>query len=244
MSKGLLDNEDLEEALAEQRRSGRLLGEILVDHGSLSAVSLARALAEQHGVNLQAAAGSETPRAPAEARSPGASEWRPLGRLLVEQGFVRSADLLDALAEQERRGRRLGEILVSRGLLSAPGLARALAAQHGVTVEEWQLEAGTDGVPPAAEPDLYEVREVFDGVPTSLGTILYRGTNFLEAADFAFEYIERHEPAGLDIELVRNGQRETVWSYSATRAAAEAASRKGLVDTFGFDPTRWGASPR
>ena len=35
-------------------------------------------------------------------------------------------------------------------------------------------------------------------------------------------------------------RQETVWNYSATRAAAVNAERKGLAETFGFDPTRWG----
>ncbi len=35
---------------------------------------------------------------------------------------------------------------------------------------------------------------------------------------------------------------ETVWTYSDSRAAAKALSRKDLAETFGFDPTVWGQS--
>jgi hypothetical protein len=56
---------------------------------------------------------------------------RPLGALLVEAGLVSEHDLVEALAEQERSGRRLGEVLVGRGLVSAPAVANALAEQHG-----------------------------------------------------------------------------------------------------------------
>jgi hypothetical protein len=50
----LLTEDELEQALAEQASSGRLLGQIIVNNGYLSAFSLARVLSEQHGVQLQA----------------------------------------------------------------------------------------------------------------------------------------------------------------------------------------------
>ena len=58
--------------------------------------------------------------------------WRPLGRLLVEEGLVDAADLDAALAEQQLTGRRLGEVLVARGAISGPELTRALTAQCGI----------------------------------------------------------------------------------------------------------------
>ncbi len=73
------------------------------------------------------------------------------------------------------------------------------------------------------------------------GAPLYEGANFLEAADFAFEFVEGHAPAGLEIQRIDGGARETVWMYSERRAAAVAESRKSLTETFGFDPTSWNA---
>jgi hypothetical protein len=35
-----------------------------------------------------------------------------------------------------------------------------------------------------------------------------------------------------------------VWTYSEKRAAAEAAGKKPLVATFGFDPARWDTRAR
>ena len=140
VDEGVLSQSQLEFALTEQRRTGRLLGQILVDFGYLSGFSLARALAAQHGVELRPT--KETPAGftrdeRGEARDEESAKeskvrWRPLGKLLVENGFVSRAELEVAIMEQRRSGGRLGEILVQRGCLSGPELARALAAQHGV----------------------------------------------------------------------------------------------------------------
>ncbi len=58
--------------------------------------------------------------------------WRPLGRLLVEQGLLDADELELALAKQQLTGRRLGETLVDCGFVSGPQLASALAAQYGL----------------------------------------------------------------------------------------------------------------
>ena len=58
--------------------------------------------------------------------------WRPLGRLLVEQGLLTADDLERALAEQQVTGQRLGETIVKLGFVSGPELANALAAQYGI----------------------------------------------------------------------------------------------------------------
>jgi hypothetical protein len=65
--------------------------------------------------------------------------WRPLGRLLVEQGLISEDELERALVEQAATGRPLGEMLVELGFVSGPALSRALAAQYGL---ELTTEAG------------------------------------------------------------------------------------------------------
>jgi hypothetical protein len=65
--------------------------------------------------------------------------WRPLGRLLVEQGLISEDELERSLAEQGSTGRPLGETLVELGFVSGPALSRALAAQYGL---ELITEAG------------------------------------------------------------------------------------------------------
>ena len=65
--------------------------------------------------------------------------WRPLGRLLVEQGLISEDELERALEEQASTGRRLGDTLVELGFVSGPALSTALAAQYGI---ELTTEAG------------------------------------------------------------------------------------------------------
>jgi hypothetical protein len=261
VDEGLLTAGQLEQALTEQRRTGRLLGQILVEAGYLTASSLARALTEQHGVELRRADGSErgSTAAPepvgakasvhrdssAGTAEPGA--WRPLGRLLVEDGFVTQSELDRALGEQRLRdGRRLGEILVERGYLTGPALARALAEQHGVALGAGaELDGHVETVirPPALGEPVYQVFEVVYEPSYQAGAVLYESANFLEAADFASELVADKRPEALEIQRAHGGTRETVWTYSDSRAAAVAADRKALVETFGFDPTRWGGPP-
>jgi hypothetical protein len=246
VEKGLLTSAELDGALAEQRRSGRLVGEILVESGYLSAFSVAQALTEQHGVELQVSGSSDAFTA-TEERPPRVSKttWRPLGKLLVETGFLTKDELEQALAEQRWSGGRrlLGEILVAEGLLSGLDLARTLAEQHGL---ELSLTGGEEVTTvlrtPAPGQAVYEVREVVYAPRYEAEHVLYTSVSFLEAADFAAEFVEDNNPEGVEIQRTSGRARETVWTYSESRAAANASSHKPLAETFGFDPTLWGAA--
>ena len=248
VDKGLMTPAELELALAEQRRTGRLLGQILVGRGYVRSLELTRALAEQHGVELRAADVPDTD----PARQPLDDQlgynlddhtWRPLGKILLEKGFLSREELKDALAEQaEHPERRLGEILVANELLTGAALAIALAEQHGLAVgPEQKLEDELETVVRTSTPGepIYRVLEVTFEPTYRLGAVLSESTNFLEAADFACEFVERLSPQGLEIQKLDGDRRETVWTYSETRAEAEAAQRKNLVQTFGYDPMRW-----
>jgi hypothetical protein len=238
-AEGLLTERELETALREQRRSGRLLGQILVESGYVSSFTLARALTAQHGVDLEPK-GSTAP-APVAVQVAFA-RWEPLGTLLVERGFVTDEQLEDALAEQERRPeRRLGEILVDHGYLTGSALAQALARQHGVALQD-DLEVETRVRRSVPGEPVYRVHKMVLEPVSQAGPILHETANFLEAADFAYEYVQRHEPDALEIQRVDALTRETVWSYSESRAEAESAEQKGLIETFGFDPMRWNVS--
>jgi hypothetical protein len=60
VAKGLVTQEELEQALEEQADTGRLLGAILVERGYVSGPALAIALAEQYGVELKTERGFGT----------------------------------------------------------------------------------------------------------------------------------------------------------------------------------------
>ena len=138
VAKGLLTENQLQWALSEQRRTGRLVGEILVESGTISAFTLGRALGESARRRDPAATQAGRRKRLAAHQ---AAVWRPLGKLLIEEGFLTRAQLEHALDEQRASdGRRLlGEILVAEGVLSGVSLARALAEQQGL-----ELESGED----------------------------------------------------------------------------------------------------
>ena len=239
VDEALLTQTQLELALREQRRTGRFLGQIVVDFGYVSAYALARTLAAQHGVELT---GQPLESADAPSIPDAQTEWRPLGKLLVESGAITKSELDEAIAEQRRDGRQLGQILVERGSLSGTDLARALAEQHGIGSAVVGDEL--DGVvrPSAAHDAAYQVWEVMLAPTYRATSILYSSESFLDATDFAFEFIEEHEPEALEILHRKGPQSETIWMYSARRAEALAKSRKTLTETFGFDPTTWDGS--
>jgi hypothetical protein len=221
VERDLLTHAELEEALVEQQRTGRLLGQILVDRDYLSGFSLTRVLSDQHGVELR----SKT--SPPDLAAGVGSTWRPLGRLLVEKRLLTGEELEQALGEQRERRARLGEILVARGYVTGLTLARALAEQHGLdptpmTEVEADVRADAPGEP------VYRVRH--------LGSAVFESPSFLDAADFASELVQGREADVLEIQRTRAGVAETVWTYSAAAAAVDGPS---LVETFGFDPTRW-----
>ena len=246
---GVLKTSELKTVLAEQRRTGRLVGEILVESGYISTFTLGRALASQHGVDLQTTeivepAPAATTRAPAETQP---TPWRPLGKLLIENEFLTRAQLERALVEQRASGGRrlLGEILVGSGFLSGISLARALAEQHGLELDTGGIDVTTVLNTSTPGQALYQVREVVYEPRYQAQEVLYKSVSFLEAADFAAEFVEDLEPNALEIERTDGTTSETVWTYSKERAAVSASSRNSLAETFGFDPTLWdGANPR
>ncbi len=243
VDEGLLTQTQLELALKEQRRTGRFLGQIVVDFGYVSPFSLARMLAAQHGVELSTSAEEawdavEDEKPAVEAKT----AWRPLGKLLVETGTITQSELEQAISEQRRHGRQLGQILVERGSLSGADLARALAEQHGIGSRAVGAELESVVRPSAAHDAAYQVCEVTMAPTYRATSILHSSESFLDAADFAFDFIEEHEPVAVEIQCRKGEQWETRWMYSARRAEALANSRKTLVETFGFDPTTWDGS--
>ena len=222
VEKGLIVPADLDDALAEQRATGRRLGEVLVSRGALTGAQLTRALAEQYGIELSAVTVSalDTSNPPAP--------WQPVGRLLVRRGTISQAALDEALATQRSSDRKLGEVLVTEHGVSMLDLAAALSEQHGLAIG-----ADTAARPvTSAFPDgsFYEVKEPGRAA-------LFTTDSFLEATDFAFEYLAAESPDVLEIVRQRGGERERVWECD--QRGEPLAGPQSAVDTYGFDPNAW-----
>jgi hypothetical protein len=217
VERGLILPLELEDALAEQRATGRRLGEVLVSRGALTGAQLTSALAEQYGVDLAAEA------APAE--TPPSEPYQPLGRMLVARETITQAQLDEALEAQRRSGRRLGDILVGDHGVSMLDLAAALGAQHGMKL----ADGATAVASRFADESVYEVKG-----PGRKP--LFVTDSFLEATDFAFEYLAAEAPDVLEIVRVRGRERESVWQCDQRGAPAESADS---VDRYGFDPNAW-----
>jgi hypothetical protein len=221
VERGLIVPADLEDALAEQRSTGRRLGEVLVSRGALTGAQLTRTLAEQYGIELSAVTVSalETAEPPAP--------WQPLGRLLVTRGAISQTALDEALATQRRSDRKLGEVLVTEHGVTMLDLAAALSEQHGLAIgRDAAARPFTSGY---ADESLYEVKEPGRAA-------LFTTDSFLEATDFAFEYLAAETPDVLEIVRQRGAERERVWQCDQR---GEPVSDGDLVDKYGFDPNAW-----
>ena len=221
VERGLIGPADLEDALAEQRATGRRLGEVLVSRGALAGAELTRALAEQYGIELSAVTVSalETSEPPAP--------WQPLGRLLVTRSAISQEALDEALATQRRSGRKLGDVLVSEHGVSMLELAAALSEQHGLA-----FGADANARPVSSSfPDesFYEVKEPGRAA-------LFSTDSFLEATDFAFEYLSAESPDVLEIIRQRGTERERVWECDQR---GEPLAGADSIATYGFDPNAW-----
>lgn len=159
VDEGLLTEDELAEALAEQRRSRPKvpLGEILLRRKLVPGAVLVRLLSKQcereleeeggFGTGLRRAIeerhradrpgssteGSEASRSDRSSVVRAISARRPgprrLGELLMEEGLLTGEQLATALAEQADSGRLLGEILLDHGYVPTITLVNVLAEQ-------------------------------------------------------------------------------------------------------------------
>jgi hypothetical protein len=115
ISAGRLTRAQLDQALADQSRSGERLGEVLVRNGWLTAseVRLVLAFQKRLGRTGDAHAGP-----------------LQLGNLLVATRAITPEQLQDALQRQQQSKRRLGDTLVGAGYVSEPQIARGLRLQR------------------------------------------------------------------------------------------------------------------
>lgn len=86
------------------------------------------ALALRHGYARLRPFSSRNPPIPRFGRE--LVEYRPLGELLIDMGTITYPDLLEAVSQAARSGKRLGEYLVAEGLIRHDQMHDALARQQ------------------------------------------------------------------------------------------------------------------
>ena len=231
VERGVITQEQLDTALQVQRAEGGMLGEILTSRGWVTPLSIAAAVAKQKAEQSSAENG--------QGSRPGrASNWKPLGTLLVEKGYISEVQLKQALSIQsEDGGGFLGEILVDHGWLTASDLVLALAAQLGLDFDVKRAASTDDEAStlPSERPEAsFEVLENVGGEIQ----LLKNSETFMEATDFVFdEVLWQREPGDLQIVRVDNGRREVAWSFRPGEASAHA--REDMMSVFGYAVGQW-----
>lgn len=107
LQKGLIVQQQLEEAIAYQQQFGGRLGDILVELGSISPEKLSDAISQQPGKGK-------------------------LGDILVQMGLLTQEQLSQVLTFQQKSGGMLGDIILSLRILDAETLYRAIANQYSL----------------------------------------------------------------------------------------------------------------
>lgn len=231
VERGVLTQQQLDIALQVQRDEGGMLGEIVTSRGWVSPLLIAAAVAKQKAAEKGPARGqTET--------SPRRANWKALGTLLVEKGFISNVQLKQALAIQSDGGGFLGEILVDNGWLSASELVLALAAQLGLDFDV-KRSGGASGNGALVLPSerLAAHFEVLENVAGEI-QLLKTAATFMEATDFVFdEVLWQREPGELQIVRVDCGHRELAWSFR--REEALNASRDDMLSVFGYPVGQW-----
>jgi type IV pilus assembly protein PilB len=113
---GIIDAHQLERAVEEQKRTGKLMGKILVEQGLVKEDLLHAFLKKQ-------------------MRS---RDYRRLGDILVEEGKVTRAQLDATLEMSQRSGQKLGSVLVKKGFIEERELVDILAAKLDVRPVNFQ----------------------------------------------------------------------------------------------------------
>ena len=144
---GLLSPEQIEEALAVKEQTGARLGEIVVERGWLDSCDLARALAEQHGLDYVDLAGAEIDQAAAALLSERLAHRYgalPVRFLDEETILVAVSDPTDVLTSDDLR-LALG-LNVRIGVAASDELAKMLRRVYRTTVEITEEDPGLDDV--------------------------------------------------------------------------------------------------
>ncbi len=110
LSQGLVTEEQLQEAMVNQRTSGKTLGAVLVELSFISADDLSFVLGEQIMLTSN----------------------KRLGEVLVDHGLITEEQLVKGLVHQKQKRMKIGESLVDLGYISEQKLIDVLSAQLDV----------------------------------------------------------------------------------------------------------------
>ncbi|PZD70319.1 Lysostaphin [Acaryochloris thomasi RCC1774] len=130
LQRGLINQSQLTQALAEQKQSGAQLGEICKQQGWVSQAQLQQVLNGQRRRNITRG----------KVR---------IGEVLMQRGLISQVQLTQALTEQKQNGLQLGDILVQRGWVSPTQLRQALYEQRRSNVITTVLLTATTLIPGA-----------------------------------------------------------------------------------------------
>ncbi len=110
LSQGLINQEQLVEALQEHKKSGASLGSVLVKLGFITEDELSSVLGAQIHLDHK----------------------KRIGEVLLEQGLITSEQLAQGLEEQKKTGLQLGKCLTTLGFITESKLVDVLSAQLDV----------------------------------------------------------------------------------------------------------------
>jgi type IV pilus assembly protein PilB len=190
LQRGLLTAEQLAEALEEKEETGRRLGEIVVEHGWVSEIALARALADQHHLDfVDIGASPPNPAVASLLSDRYARRYRAVPVRFVGENTVLVAveDPTNVVASDDLR-LALG-IDIQLGVATASDIDAALERFHPVSESEVE-QVESDEVSERAGPrvDLVEVRSGAASAPAvSLVNEMIKRAIEESASDIHFE---------------------------------------------------------
>lgn len=144
LAQGLINQDVLDHAMEEHKRTGTSLGTVLVMMGHINQDTLESVL----GLQLELS-----------------GQRKRLGEILVDQGFMTDAQIGQALDEQKRTGKQLGKVLVEKGFIEENKLLDVISAQidvQRVILENINLDPSIVKLVPQEMARSYKVVPIFE----------------------------------------------------------------------------------
>lgn len=144
LAQGLINQEILDKAMEEHKRTGTSLGTVLVTMGHINQDTLESVL----GLQLELS-----------------GQRKRLGEILVDQGFMTDAQIGQALEEQKKSGKQLGKVLIEKGFIDEAKLLDVISAQidvQRVILENINLDPAIVKLVPQEMARSYRVVPIFE----------------------------------------------------------------------------------